>query len=178
MRRYSKLPQPRLPDLRGSSRLARTPPKPRYRLAQRLELGQIDQLLADYRAGATTRDLAEKYNVSKTAVTKLLTAHDVPLRHQGLSPSQVTEATRLYTTGRSVAQAALSLAVSPSSVYDALKRSGVHTRPAHQSGRRDARSSLAARAAELLPYPLALGGQVHRAAAQNLQEVLRWPHRQ
>lgn len=110
--------------------------KPRYRLTQRLELRQVDQLLADYRAGATTRGLAEKYSVSKTAVTELLTAHDVPLRHQGLSPSQVTEATRLYTAGQSVAQAARALGVSPSSVYDALKRSGVQMRPVHQSGRR------------------------------------------
>jgi hypothetical protein len=103
MRRYSKLTQPRLPDLRGSARLARTPPKPSYRLARRLEPGQIDQLLADYRAGATTRNLAEKYNISKTAVTELLTAHNVPLRHQGLSPSQVREAIQLYTAGHSVA---------------------------------------------------------------------------
>jgi hypothetical protein len=55
------------------------PVKPRYRLTQRLEPGQIDQLLAGYHAGATTRDLAEKYNVSKTAVTDLLAAHEVPL---------------------------------------------------------------------------------------------------
>lgn len=132
VRRYSKLPQPRLPELLGSSRLARTPPKARYRLTQRLEPGQIDRLLAGYRAGATTRDLAKQYNVSKTAVTALLTAHDVPLRHQGISPSQVREATQLYTAGHSVAQAALSLGVSPSSVYDALKRSGVQMRPVHQ----------------------------------------------
>jgi hypothetical protein len=132
MRRYSKLPHPRLPDLLGSSRLSRTPLKTSYRLARRLEPGQIDQLLTGYRAGATTRDLAKQYSVSKTAVTELLTAHDVPLRHQGLSPSQVSEATQLYTAGHSVAQAALSLGVSPSSVYDALKRSGVQMRPVHQ----------------------------------------------
>jgi hypothetical protein len=107
------------------------PVKPRYRLNRRLEPSQIDQLLGDYRGGATTRDLAKQYHVSKTAVTEFLAAHDVPLRHQGLSPSQVTEATLLYAAGRSVAQTALSLAVSPSSAYDALKRSGVHMRPAH-----------------------------------------------
>jgi DNA invertase Pin-like site-specific DNA recombinase len=112
------------------------PAKPRYRLTQRLAPGQIDQLLADYRAGATTRDLAEKYRVSKTAVTELLAAHDVPLRHQRLSPSQVADAIRLYAAGQSVTQTARSLGVSPSSVYDALKRSGVQMRPAHQSGRR------------------------------------------
>jgi hypothetical protein len=116
VRRYSKLPQPRLADFLDSSLPARTPPKPRYRLTQRLKPGQIDQLLADYRAGATTRGLAEKYNVSKTAVTELLTAHNVPLRHQGLSPNQVAEAIRLYAGGQSVAQAADSLGLSSSSV--------------------------------------------------------------
>jgi DNA-binding CsgD family transcriptional regulator len=136
VRRYSKLPQPRLTDLVGPSRRARTPSKRRYRLAQRLGPDQIEQMAAGYRAGATTRELAEKYNVSKTAVTELLTARDVPLRHQGLSPSQVRDAIRLYAAGQSVAQAALSLSLSPSSVYDALKRSGVRMRPAHQSGRR------------------------------------------
>jgi len=136
VRRYSKLPQPCFPDLIGLPRRGRTPPKFRYRLTQRLEPDKIEQLLAGYSAGATTRDLAEKYKVGKTAVTELLAAHQVPLRHQGLSRSQVAEATQLYTAGQSVAQAARALGVSPSSVYDALKRSGVQMRPAYQPGRR------------------------------------------
>jgi hypothetical protein len=95
----------------------------------------VDQLLSGYRAGATTRDLAEKYHASKTAVTELLGACDVPLRHQGLTSRQVTDATRFYTAGQSVAQTGRSLGVSPSSVYDTLKRSGVQMRPAHEAGR-------------------------------------------
>jgi predicted DNA-binding protein YlxM (UPF0122 family) len=132
VRRYSKLSQPCLPDPDRPPGTPRMPIRPRYRLTQRLEPGQVDQLVADYRAGATTRELAERYHVSKTAVTELLTAHNVPLRRQGLSPSQVAEAIRLYAAGQSVAQAAQSLGASPSSVYDSLKRSGVQMRPAHQ----------------------------------------------
>jgi predicted DNA-binding protein YlxM (UPF0122 family) len=136
MRRYSKLPPTPSPGPPRVFPASADASQARYRLARRLESGQIDQLLAGYRAGATIRELAERYHVSKTAVTELLTAHSVPLRHQGLSPSQVGEAIRLYAGGQSVAQAALSLGVSPSSVYDALKRSDVKMRPAHQAGRR------------------------------------------
>ena len=138
--RYSKLPQPCLLDPNRPPGPPRVPVKPRYRLARRLEPDQIDQLLAGYRGGATTRNLADKYRVSKTAVAELLAAHDVPLRHQGLSSDQVSEATQLYSAGQSVAQAARALGVSPSSVYDALKRFGVQMRPAHVPGRLRSRS--------------------------------------
>jgi transcriptional regulator with GAF, ATPase, and Fis domain len=50
---------------------------------------------------------------------------------QGLSAEQLTEATRLYQAGQSVAEAAHTLGFQPTSVYDALKRAGVTMRPVH-----------------------------------------------
>lgn len=69
------------------------------------------------------------------AITRLLRQHGVPLRHQGLNDDQVSAATRLYASGRSVAQVDTALGFHPSSVYDALRLCGVTMRLAHQAGR-------------------------------------------
>jgi len=81
------------------------------------------------------------YGISKTSVQRLLEEHGVAFRYQGLSSSQVTEAIELYRAGHSVAHLAGNLGLSPSSIYDALKRSGVEMRSAHEPDRRRRRSN-------------------------------------
>ena len=66
--------------------------------------------------------------ISKTSVQRLLKQQDIQLRHQGLSTDQLRNAIQLYETDRSAVQVARTLHLSPSSVYDALKRSGVQLR--------------------------------------------------
>lgn len=136
LRRYSKLP-----ILGISARIARserrkpTKPSPPRSVRRRLSHEAVAQLCTDYQAGATTRELAATYDISKTSVQRLLKEHEVTLRHQGLTPDQLRDATGLYQAGKSVAQVARTLGLSPSSVYDALKQSGVQLRPAHEQGR-------------------------------------------
>jgi transposase len=137
LRRYSKLP-----ILRISARIARSErreavePVQSRRISHRLSAATVSQLCDEYRLGVATRTLAARYGVGKTVVTKLLREHGVPLRHQGLSDQQVRKAAALYTAGKSVAQVAQTLDLSPSSVYDALKRAGLSMRRAHEPGRR------------------------------------------
>jgi len=89
-----------------------------------------------YREGMTTRQLSEYYGIGKTSVTKLLRLGGVPLRYQSLSAEQLRQAAQLYKNGKSVAQVAKVLELPSSSVYDALKRTGVEIRSAHEPGRR------------------------------------------
>jgi transposase-like protein len=72
--------------------------------------------------------MAATYGISKTSVQRLLKEHGVTLRHQGLSPDQLRHAAHLYQAGKSVAQVARALSLSPSSVYDALTRAGTAMR--------------------------------------------------
>ena len=137
IRRYSKLPLLGISDrLARSERRQQRSASPPRRVARRLSRKTIAQLLADYQAGASTRELAMTCGISKTSVQRLLHEHGLTLRHQGLSATQVGEATDLYRAGGSVAQVASNLGLSPSSVYDALKRSAVEMRSAHEPGRR------------------------------------------
>jgi uncharacterized protein (DUF433 family) len=89
------------------------------RISRRLSQGNVAQLVADYEAGATTRQLTATYGISKTSVQSLLHERGVLLRHHGVSGTQVSEAVQRYESGKSVAQVANALDLSPSSVYGA-----------------------------------------------------------
>lgn len=133
LRSYSKLPKPTIQT--QTTRVERpNPAKPRS-IRRRLSLEQVDALCQEYRLGATTRTISERYGIGKTAVTRLLREHDVLLRHRGLHDAQRTQAIQPYIAGQSVAQVASELGLHPSSVYDALRAAGVVFRSAHDPGR-------------------------------------------
>jgi transposase-like protein len=116
MRRYSKLSNLGIVSrITPEQRPLNTQPVPR-RVNRRLSKAEFAQLVADYQAGTSTRNLASTYGISKASVTKVLTQHGVQRRFQGLSPVQSAEAARLYKAGGSVVQVAESLGRSPSSV--------------------------------------------------------------
>ena len=117
------------------------PERRRRRISWRLDSDAVAQLCADYLAGLTTRELADRYEVGKTAVTRLLRERHVPLRHQGLSSSQVQRAAELYAAGSSVAQVGEALGFHPSSVFDPLKRADLVLRDRHAQGRQPTRST-------------------------------------
>ncbi|HEY2089952.1 MAG TPA: hypothetical protein VGH54_28515, partial [Mycobacterium sp.] len=103
--RYSKLANPtvlpQFPTLQygqleytGQDRLV---PVPRiHAIERRLEADIIKQLVQDYEAGTPSTELTERYELGKGTVLKLLRAHGVTIRRQGLSPAQIQEATALY----------------------------------------------------------------------------------
>ena len=103
---------------------------------RRLSRKAIAQHLAGYQAGASTRQLATLYGISKTSVQRLLQVHGVTGRHQGFSATQVTDARDLYRAGRSVAQVASNLGLIPSSDQQHAKGSGIEMRSAHEPSRR------------------------------------------
>ena len=112
-----KLPKLAIPaqlarsEFRGSST-----PRPPRQISRRLARRAVAQLITDDQAGSTTRDLASRYTLSKTPVTRLLREHGLGLRHQGLSDEQVASAAALYSAGRSVAQVASIVGVHPRAV--------------------------------------------------------------
>jgi hypothetical protein len=90
-----------------------------------------DQDVADiqgrYEGGETTQQIGVSYGVSKTRVARTLREQGVPLRRQGLTNEQASEAADLY-AGKSLACLAARYAVSPMTVSRALRRQGIQLR--------------------------------------------------
>jgi predicted DNA binding protein len=61
-------------------------PQP-WPIEARLTAAQTAQLIADYRAGATSRDLATQLGVSKSAIVRLLRRHGAVIRPRGSRPT-------------------------------------------------------------------------------------------
>jgi DNA-directed RNA polymerase specialized sigma24 family protein len=102
---------------------------PRQRVANRLTVGDISAIVAEYRSGLTSRELAERHGLRKTAVQDLLHGSSVPMRKQPLSAEQVAVASELYLAGLSLAAVADQLKTHPSTVWRMLTRAGVKLRP-------------------------------------------------
>jgi len=133
LRATSKLAFPSIILYSGTSGHRRRPTlHKRRRISWRLDSGRVAKLCADYQAGLTTRELAEQYDIGKTAVTRLLREQHIPLRHQGLSAEQTARAVSRYEAGRSVAQVAAEMELPTNSVYDALNRAGTAMRDRHE----------------------------------------------
>lgn len=65
-------------------------PRPRHSMARRLSNQARLQLVEDYQAGDTTRDIALRYGISKTAVLRLLKGAGADIRPRGPVPSSRT----------------------------------------------------------------------------------------
>lgn len=104
-------------------------------MAQHRKGPPTDTLIAEYRAGATTTELAAKYSMHHTAIGGRLRRAGVeirPARARALYDNgpQVQEAIRLYCKeGISMATIARRLGTSHSTVQRALAEFGVATRP-------------------------------------------------
>lgn len=99
-----------------------TPPQlpPRQKVTRRLAPETIDQLLADYRAGSSTPQLAERYGISKTSVKRLLHDHGVAVRLRGLDDTDTERASELRSRGLSLEAIARKLGYSRKAVTTAL----------------------------------------------------------
>ncbi|MFI6367621.1 helix-turn-helix domain-containing protein [Nocardia sp. NPDC050630] len=62
-----------------------------------LKQAEVDEIVARYRAGRHSTQLAKEHGLAKETVLKLLRANGVKIRRQGLSPEQAAEAEWLYT---------------------------------------------------------------------------------
>ncbi|PPJ23262.1 hypothetical protein C5F51_29415 [Nocardia nova] len=104
--------------------------KPARNIQRRLPRHTIDQLVQDYRDGATTLELAARYDISKTAVLNLLTREGVTRRHRPLTDADVDHLENLYLAGHSLASCTRLTGTPASTIKDALHKRGTPMRPA------------------------------------------------
>ena len=82
LRRVSRLTR----HLEGQGRAPAAAPRSGYsphKLSQPLSAGTVTEMLAAYQAGATTRQVGQRFGLAHSSVNKLLKQHEVELRRRG-----------------------------------------------------------------------------------------------
>jgi hypothetical protein len=103
----------------------------RPRRARQLRADQVEQLVADYRSGATVYELGDRFGIERRTVSNILHRHGVPMRRRGLTPDQVDDAIHLYNLGWSLARVGDHLGVNHTTVLNKLRERGIPTRDTH-----------------------------------------------
>jgi hypothetical protein len=136
LQRYAKLPIV-ASDLRRALTVSKSPRRkeperaPYQPKALRRRLGEnaLNQMIADYQAGWTARQLADRYGIAKTSVQNHLHLAGVEVRgRNSLPPEQITHAAALYATGLSLDVVGAVLGVSGSTVYRYFDLAGLPVR--------------------------------------------------
>jgi DNA-directed RNA polymerase specialized sigma24 family protein len=136
MRRYSK----QLHLIRGTERLlaiSAAPYDPRrshprrvsHRLTDRLPAETLAAIALAYQQGTHTTQLCRNYQLSKSAVLKVLADAGVQMRRQAMASDQIAVSVELYVSGLSLSKVAAEVGVPKGSVRRALLRVGVQLRP-------------------------------------------------
>ena len=97
---------------------------------KRLDVDEIEQLIAEYKTGSTVYQLAAKFGCHRTTVSECLKTHGVRMRLTRLTEKQIDEAVRLYESGFSSVNVGLRVGASPRTVVDRLRERGVVIRDA------------------------------------------------
>lgn len=103
-------------------------------IQRRLTAEQGDQLLSEYRAGASMKDLANQWRLHRTTVAAHLRQAGVALRRRGVPDAQLSEAVRLYSEGGSCQRLAERYHCDDETVRQALKGAGVRLRQPWERG--------------------------------------------
>lgn len=99
------------------------------RQQHRLSPREVEQLVSDYRAGATTRDLAVKYNIHRMTVTHHLQRSDQPTRsNRAFEGARLERLIAEYQSGRSTEALGRQYDVAGSTVARTLRRNGITLR--------------------------------------------------
>ncbi|MBB4930382.1 lambda repressor-like predicted transcriptional regulator [Lipingzhangella halophila] len=120
----------KLPNL--ESFLPTKEPQQVPRAIQRPTDKHISDIVAEYREGATIRQLAIKHRIGRETVSKILKQSGVTMRRTGLTPEQVEEAVRLYTKGWSLAKIGNRFSVDGKTVWSRLTDRGVRMREPYE----------------------------------------------
>lgn len=96
-----------------------------YRISLRLDDKAIGQLMTDYRAGLTGRDLAVRYGLARSSVIDILRTRGVRVRHPRISTEDAALAVVLYQQGMRQIDIAEELGRSKSVIWHVLRRAGV-----------------------------------------------------
>src|SRR5689334_20248006 len=100
--------------------------RPSGQCQHRLSADEVSALVSSYEDGATITDLAERFQVSRTAVRDHLKRSKVETRYN-LLQGRLEEAQQLYDSGWSLARVAAHLEVSAGTVRNAFQRAGIPT---------------------------------------------------
>jgi len=97
-----------------------------------LDRDEIDHLIAEYRAGSTIYELAERFGCHRQTVSRHLKAHGVQMRLRPLTEEQIQEAVRLYESGLSLQGIGDQIGACKSTVRSKLVKRGtkLHTNDA------------------------------------------------
>jgi hypothetical protein len=90
----------------------------------RLDEQVVQQLLADYKAGRTGRELAEQYGLARTTVIGLVRQHGVAVRNPRVTPDEAAEMVQLYQSGVRQVDIAARFGRDPGNIWHVLKRAG------------------------------------------------------
>jgi lambda repressor-like predicted transcriptional regulator len=92
---------------------------------RRLEPPEVARLVADYKAGASMKELAKRHGIHRTTVAHWLYENAVELRRQGIAEDQVGEVTQLYAEGWSLARLGERYECDAETVRSVLRGAGV-----------------------------------------------------
>jgi len=109
------------------------PPRPRPNrrvpgTARQLGADQVEQLVADYRDGATVYQLGDRFGIDRRTVGAILTRNGVQTKHPGLTTDDIDQAGQLYEDGWSLARIGERLGVTATTVHRRLRDRGVQMR--------------------------------------------------
>ncbi|WP_413454930.1 hypothetical protein ACLQ8T_13550 [Glutamicibacter sp. FR1] len=90
---------------------------------------QVDDLVAQYREGATLVELASNFGVNRRTVAMHLTRREVKNRRGRFDPSRIHEAADLYLSVLTLVEVGVKVGVGPQAVRRALALHGVAIRP-------------------------------------------------
>ena len=97
---------------------------------------QVDDLVAQYREGATLVELASVFGVNRRTVATHLTRREVTIRRGRFDPSRIHEAADLYLSGLTLVEVGVKVGAGPQAVRRALASHGVVIRPGERCGSR------------------------------------------
>ena len=96
---------------------------------------QVDDLVAQYREGATLVELASLFGVNRRTVATHLTRREVTIRRGRFDPSRIHEAADLYLSGLTLVEVGMKVGAGPQAVRQALASHGVVIRPGGRRSR-------------------------------------------
>jgi hypothetical protein len=102
-----------------------------HAIQRRLNQETLKQLLADYRAGVSAKQLAKRYHLSRHSIRTVLRESGLPQRYQAMTDAETDRVVELYAVGSTIADVAAALGRPCSTVQTALARRGVVRRRRH-----------------------------------------------
>jgi hypothetical protein len=103
-----------------------------YRTMRRLQSSELDELEAAYRAGATTRQLADQFGIHRTTIGQHLRVRGIDTQPPGLKSDDVPTAAALYRAGWSLARLGDKFGTTDDTVRAHLLKAGVRMRGPHE----------------------------------------------